>query len=101
MGFTDSIYFRDIGARAYGLIPFEITADELGTMHGHRERVSTDNIREGLRILYSTVVDVSALPGHPVAPQPLTAQDPSARLSPLVDQLNAWDPMQGEPLEPE
>jgi len=101
VGFTDSIYFRERGTRAYGLIPFEITTEELATMHGHCERVSTDNVREGLRILYSTVVDVSALPGHPMPSQPQAAADPTPWLSPRVQQLNAWNPMDGDPLQPE
>ena len=73
IGFTDSIYFRKLGVRAYGLIPFEITGEELATTHGHRERVSTANVRDGLRRLYSAVVDVSCHPGHAVPAQPVMA----------------------------
>jgi acetylornithine deacetylase/succinyl-diaminopimelate desuccinylase-like protein len=59
-GFTDSMYARRRGVRAYGLIPFEVTEAEAKTMHAPRERVSIKNVREGLRILFSAVVEVSA-----------------------------------------
>lgn len=60
VGFTDSIYLRPLGVRAYGFVPFEITLEEAETMHGHGERVSVENVRNGLRILYNAVVDVVA-----------------------------------------
>ncbi len=60
IGFTDSIFARKKGVRAYGLVPFEVTQEEMETMHGPRERVSTENMTNGLRILFSTVVDVAA-----------------------------------------
>jgi acetylornithine deacetylase/succinyl-diaminopimelate desuccinylase-like protein len=101
VGFTDSIFFRARGTRAYGLIPFDITAEELTTMHGHRERVSVANVRDGLRILYSSIVDVSAIPGHDVPTAPLTADDPSAWLAPLVLEMNGWNPMDPPPPPPE
>lgn len=67
-GFTDSILVRPKGVNAYGIAPFSLTKAELRTMHGNDERVSVENLREGLRILFSTVVDVSAVPGAPVGP---------------------------------
>jgi acetylornithine deacetylase/succinyl-diaminopimelate desuccinylase-like protein len=60
IGFTDSIYARQIGVRAYGFIPFEITKEEAATMHGANERVSVDNVRRGLQILFRAVLEVSA-----------------------------------------
>lgn len=65
VGFTDSIFARQQGARAYGLIPFAVTAEEASTMHGDGERVSVDNLHHGLRVLYRTVVDVAGAPGAP------------------------------------
>lgn len=59
-GFTDSIYLRPLGVNAYGFVPFDVTLEEAETMHGHGERVSVANLRDGLRILYSAVVDVAA-----------------------------------------
>jgi acetylornithine deacetylase/succinyl-diaminopimelate desuccinylase-like protein len=60
-GFTDSIFFRKRGVKAYGLIPFEVTKEEAATMHGRNERVSVANVRDGLKVLYRAVVDVSAV----------------------------------------
>jgi acetylornithine deacetylase/succinyl-diaminopimelate desuccinylase-like protein len=59
-GFTDSIFLRPKGVHAYGFVPFEVTQDEATTMHGHGERVSVENIRNGLRILYRAIADVTA-----------------------------------------
>ena len=71
VGFTDSIVFRPLGVRAYGIAPFSATAAELSTMHGHGERVSLQNLQRGLRVIFSAVVDVSAAevgspPGEPM-----------------------------------
>lgn len=60
-GFTDSLLLRPLGVHAYGFVPFELTLDEAGTMHGHGERVSIENMRNGLRILYSSILDVSRI----------------------------------------
>jgi len=57
VGFTDSLYARRLGVRAYGYVPFEITPEEAATMHGHDERVPVDQIGEGLRRLFSMVVE--------------------------------------------
>jgi len=94
VGFTDSIYFRDRGTRAYGLIPFSISGEELATMHGHRERVSKENVEDGLRILFSAVVDVSALEGGEVDGV-MEAPREFEWLRPLVEELNGWDPSEG------
>ena len=63
-GFTDSLRLRPLGVRAYGFVPFATTQDETGGMHGENERVSSENVRDGLRVLFSAVVDVAALPGR-------------------------------------
>jgi acetylornithine deacetylase/succinyl-diaminopimelate desuccinylase-like protein len=60
VGFTDSLYARARGVRAYGLIPFEITEEEALTMHAPHERVSVANVRRGLEILFKVLVEVSA-----------------------------------------
>ena len=73
VGFTDTIFFRALGVNGYGMIPFEITSEELNTMHGHRERVSVENVREGLRRLFAMVVDVSCHPGRQLPSQPVVA----------------------------
>lgn len=63
VGFTDSIYLRPLGVRAYGFVPFEITVEEAARMHGHGERVSLENLREGLRILHGAIHEVATTPG--------------------------------------
>jgi len=62
VGFTDSIYARPLGVHAYGYVPFVVDGEELATMHGADERVSSENIREGLRRLFSIVVDFAGTP---------------------------------------
>jgi acetylornithine deacetylase/succinyl-diaminopimelate desuccinylase-like protein len=57
-GYTDSRYARPLGTRAYGFVPFEVTADEAATMHGEGERVSLQNIRRGLKILLGAVAEI-------------------------------------------
>lgn len=57
VGFTDSIFVRPLGVHAYGYVPFVVTEAEARTMHGHDERVSVENVREGVRRLFSVVVD--------------------------------------------
>ncbi len=59
-GITDSRFLREKGVRAYGLVPFEVTRAELKGVHGHDERVSAENVRRGLRVIFRTVVDVAA-----------------------------------------
>jgi acetylornithine deacetylase/succinyl-diaminopimelate desuccinylase-like protein len=85
VGFTDSIVFRPLGVRAYGIAPFSVPADELVTMHGHGERVSLENLQRGLRVVFGAVVDVSAADGGsppaepmgvPVRPEPVPEREP-------------------------
>ncbi|MBL8920393.1 MAG: M20/M25/M40 family metallo-hydrolase [Myxococcaceae bacterium] len=61
-GYTDSLLARPKGARAYGMVPFEVTQEELATMHGRNERVSKQNLTRGLEVLFRAVVDVAAAP---------------------------------------
>lgn len=62
VGFTDSLFARRRGARAYGYAPFVVTVEEAQTMHGHNERISVQNIHDGAKILFSTVVEVAGVP---------------------------------------
>ncbi|MBK7857019.1 MAG: M20/M25/M40 family metallo-hydrolase [Archangiaceae bacterium] len=61
-GYTDSLLARPLGARAYGFIPFEISQEELATMHGKDERVSVANLQRGAEVLFRAVVDVAGSP---------------------------------------
>ena len=60
VGFTDSLFLRPLGVHAYGLVPFEVEQSEMAGMHGHNERVSLQNVQDGLRRLYRAVAKVSA-----------------------------------------
>jgi len=50
-GFTDSHYFREQGVASYGFIPFVLTEEEEKTVHGSNERVSIQNLENGVRRL--------------------------------------------------
>jgi acetylornithine deacetylase/succinyl-diaminopimelate desuccinylase-like protein len=92
VGYTDSILARQAGARAYGIIPFLVTQEELEGMHGHNERIGLLELERGLRALFHAIHDVSRDadgawidPGPvprspfepPPAPEPEPAEEPS------------------------
>lgn len=54
-GFTDSRIYRLRGIPAYGFVPCLVPPEELAGVHGHNERISVENIRLGLQILYEVV----------------------------------------------
>ncbi len=54
-GFTDSRIYREHGVPAVGFVPVLLTTDQLGTVHGHDERISTANLALGTRLLLDTV----------------------------------------------
>ena len=87
VGFTDSILFRPLGVRDYGIEPFSVTPEEAGTMHGDCERVSLENMQRALQVVFAAVVDVSAADGGsppespmkvPVQPEPV--EEPAAEV---------------------
>ena len=55
-GFTDSRIYRLRGIPAYGFVPCLVPPEELAGVHGHNERISVENIRLGLQVLYEVVV---------------------------------------------
>jgi acetylornithine deacetylase/succinyl-diaminopimelate desuccinylase-like protein len=59
-GYTDSLFLREKGVRAYGFTPFEVDQQEMRGFHGKNERVSVENVHRGLRALFRAVIDVSA-----------------------------------------
>ncbi|MFO0598186.1 MAG: M20/M25/M40 family metallo-hydrolase [Myxococcaceae bacterium] len=61
-GFTDSNLARPKGVKAYGLVPFEINSELLGTMHGKEERVPVKEVKRGLEVLFRSVVDAAGKP---------------------------------------
>lgn len=54
-GFTDSRIYRVRGIPAYGFVPCLVPPEELAGVHGHNERISVDNLRLGMQILYEVV----------------------------------------------
>ncbi|HJQ83359.1 MAG TPA: M20/M25/M40 family metallo-hydrolase [Candidatus Binatia bacterium] len=50
-GFTDSHYFRERGIASYGFTPFTLAEEEERGVHGINERVSVENLRDGVRRL--------------------------------------------------
>jgi acetylornithine deacetylase/succinyl-diaminopimelate desuccinylase-like protein len=68
VAFTDSLFARQRGVRAYGFVPFAVSQAEAATMHGPNERISVENLRTGLAILFRSVVQAAAdLTRPPVA----------------------------------
>jgi acetylornithine deacetylase/succinyl-diaminopimelate desuccinylase-like protein len=59
-GYTDSLFLRKKGVRAYGFVPFEVKKEEMYGFHGRNERVSVANVHRGLRTFFRAIVDVSA-----------------------------------------
>ena len=51
-GGTDSAVLRLRGVQAYGLLPFPITEEDSGRMHGNDERIPLDSFRKGIEFLY-------------------------------------------------
>ena len=51
-GATDSAQLRNAGIAAYGLLPFPLTSDDAGRMHGDDERMPVASLATGLRFLY-------------------------------------------------
>jgi acetylornithine deacetylase/succinyl-diaminopimelate desuccinylase-like protein len=54
-GFTDSRIYRVRGVPAYGFVPCLLQPEELAGVHGHNERISVENLRLGLQVLYEVV----------------------------------------------
>ncbi|MBN1573955.1 MAG: M20/M25/M40 family metallo-hydrolase [Deltaproteobacteria bacterium] len=58
--FTDSRFFRDIGMVSYGLIPAELTTEELAAIHGHNERISERSLTNGVKFVYNLILKLCA-----------------------------------------
>jgi acetylornithine deacetylase/succinyl-diaminopimelate desuccinylase-like protein len=54
-GFTDSRIYRVRGIPAYGFVPCLVNPGELSGVHGHNERISVENLRLGMQVLYEVV----------------------------------------------
>jgi len=62
-GFTDSRIYRLQGIPAYGFVPCLVQPEELAGVHGHNERISVENLRLGIQVLYEVVRRLCAVPG--------------------------------------
>lgn len=54
-GFTDSRVYRVRGIPAYGFVPCLVRPEELAGVHGHNERISVENLRLGMQLLFEVV----------------------------------------------
>jgi acetylornithine deacetylase/succinyl-diaminopimelate desuccinylase-like protein len=52
IGGTDSKHFRPHGIPCYDIIPIIINADDLKRIHGIDERISIENLKLGIRVMY-------------------------------------------------
>jgi acetylornithine deacetylase/succinyl-diaminopimelate desuccinylase-like protein len=56
-GFTDSHFFSGRGITSYGYSPFVFTTEEFAGVHGNDERVSSQNMVDGVKTLYKVLVE--------------------------------------------
>jgi acetylornithine deacetylase/succinyl-diaminopimelate desuccinylase-like protein len=61
-GATDSAALRRLGIKAYGLLPFPLTEEDEGRMHGHDERVPVTSLGFGVRVIYGIIQRMTAAP---------------------------------------
>jgi acetylornithine deacetylase/succinyl-diaminopimelate desuccinylase-like protein len=59
VAFTDNWVFRRCGLHSYGFSPFVIEEAELLRIHGNDERISLENLREGVRAYTELLADVA------------------------------------------
>ncbi|MBI4820311.1 MAG: M20/M25/M40 family metallo-hydrolase [Deltaproteobacteria bacterium] len=59
-GFTDSLYARKMGAKAYGFVPFEVSKELATTYHAANERLPAAAFLRGFRVLLGAVAEISA-----------------------------------------
>jgi acetylornithine deacetylase/succinyl-diaminopimelate desuccinylase-like protein len=60
VGFTDNWVFRNCGLHGYGFSPFVLEEEEWRRVHGNDERISLENVREGVRCHTELLLDVAA-----------------------------------------
>jgi len=59
VAFTDNWVFRRCGLHGYGFSPFVMEEAELQRIHGNNERISLENLREGVRVYTEMLRDVA------------------------------------------
>jgi acetylornithine deacetylase/succinyl-diaminopimelate desuccinylase-like protein len=59
VAFTDNWVFRRCGLHGYGFSPFILEEDELQRIHGNDERISLENVREGVHAYADLLINVA------------------------------------------
>jgi acetylornithine deacetylase/succinyl-diaminopimelate desuccinylase-like protein len=59
-GVTDSARLRLLGVNAYGILPFPMPQADEERMHGHDERIPIASLHFGTRLIFETLVRVTA-----------------------------------------
>jgi acetylornithine deacetylase/succinyl-diaminopimelate desuccinylase-like protein len=59
VAFTDNWVFRRCGLHGYGFSPFVMEEAELQRIHGNNERISLENLREGVRVYTEMLRDIA------------------------------------------
>ena len=54
-GYTESQVYRQLGITCYGFNPLEVTPEVESTQHAANERVSVEQLRRGVKMLYEVV----------------------------------------------
>jgi len=62
-GATDLRYFRNLGVVSYGFFPITLTEEEVLRMHGKNERISLENVAQGLEGTYEILKSLASSPG--------------------------------------
>lgn len=63
-GATDSAPLRRAGVKAYGLLPFPLTEEDEGRMHGHDERVSVSSLAFAVRLSWEILDRIAVARGR-------------------------------------
>jgi acetylornithine deacetylase/succinyl-diaminopimelate desuccinylase-like protein len=60
VGFTDSRCFRKLGTDCYGWIPAMLDAGDMARMHGKDERIKTEDLLTGTRVIFEMIREMCA-----------------------------------------
>lgn len=64
-GATDSCFFRRRGIHSYGLFPAILSPDDLAGFHGIDERISIENLRLGVQVIYTVLSRLAGVEDSP------------------------------------
>jgi acetylornithine deacetylase/succinyl-diaminopimelate desuccinylase-like protein len=64
-GFTDAHWFRERGIIAYGFVPRSLSSKDSRGIHGADERVSIENLTNGVSVLIEIIEQVGSTPEAP------------------------------------